>query len=206
MAYKELTVNKLTREDLWSLEEYAEQRSTFRSEVLAHKRYRRVALGKNAHLYFEDRTTIKYQIQEMLRIEKIFDKAGIEEELEAYNPLIPDGQNWKATFMLEYEEAEQRQVAVRNLIDIESRVWVQIGDSEKVYPIADEDLERTAQEKTSTVHFLRFELTPGMISAAKKGAGVKVGIDHAKYRCEGVMLESGVRDSLVNDLDEVSIN
>ena len=168
----------LSRADLWSLEEYAERRPTFRHEVMAHKKNRQVALGEHARLYFEDSLTIKYQIQEMLRIEKVFEAAGINEELEAYNPLIPDGHNWKATFMVEYADPGERARRLAELIGIEDKVWLQVQDCERVYPIADEDLERANETKTSSVHFLRFELTPAMIAAVKQGADILAGIDH----------------------------
>jgi hypothetical protein len=150
----------LNASDLMSLEQYARQRSDFRAKVLEHKKRRQVALGPNATLYFEDRLTIQYQVQEMLRIERIFEPAGIDEELSAYNPLIPDGSNWKATFMLEYPDVEQRKRELARLIGVEDKVWVQVEGHDKVYAIADEDLERDTEEKTSSVHFLRFELRP----------------------------------------------
>ncbi len=199
-------MNKLKREDLWSLEEYAERRNAYRSEVMAHKRSRQVALGENARLYFEDRKTIRYQIQEMLRIEKVFEAKGIQEELDAYNPLIPDGHNWKATFMLEYADAEERREMVGRLIGIERKVWVKVDGFEPVYPIADEDLEREDDEKTSTVHFLRFELTAEMIYAFKQGAALDMGIDHAEYFVKSSDISEAVRRSLADDLDEVLIN
>lgn len=196
----------LARTDLWSLEEYAEQRPAFRSRVLAHKKNRQVALGANARLYFEDRLTIHYQIQEMLRIEKVFEADGIVEELDAYNPLIPDGSNWKATFMLEYEDPAEREAALARLIGVEDRVWLEVQDCEKVYPIADEDLERENQEKTSSVHFLRFELSPNMVRAVHSGAAIRAGIDHPEYEVGPVELADGVRESLAGDLDKISLN
>ena len=147
----------LSRSDLWSLEEYAERRKMFRAQVMKHKKNRQLPLGDNARLYFEDAMTIKYQIQEMLRIEKVFEAAGINEELEAYNPLIPDGHNWKATLMIEYDDPEERAVQLSRMIGIEDKVWLRVADCDKVYPIADEDLERDNEQKTSSVHFLRFE-------------------------------------------------
>ena len=152
------TMNKLNREDLMSLEQYAEARPEFRRQVMAHKKNRQVALGENARLYFEDRLTMQYQVQEMLRIEKIFEADGINEELEAYNPLIPDGTNWKATFMMEYDDPAERRVQLAQLIGIEKSIWVRVGDHPKVNPIANEDLDRETEDKTSSVHFLRFEL------------------------------------------------
>ncbi|MGA7979634.1 MAG: DUF3501 family protein, partial [Chromatiaceae bacterium] len=148
----------LTRDDLHSLEKYAELRSEFRNRVMAHKKTRQVALGPHITLYFEDRLTMQYQVQEMLRAERIFEAAGIQEELDAYNPLIPDGSNWKATFMVEYEDADERREALSRLIGIEDRVWVRVAGFDKVGAIADEDLEREDETKTSSVHFLRFEL------------------------------------------------
>jgi len=196
----------LSRDDLWSLEEYAELRPNFRSEVMAHKKARQVALGENARLYFEDAVTIKYQVQEMLRIEKVFESAGINEELEAYNPLIPDGHNWKATFMVEYADPEERSLRLAQLIGIEDKVWMQVEGCERVYPIADEDLERANETKTSSVHFLRFELTPSMIAAVHSGATISAGVDHPAYPLEAVILESAVRDSLAGDLQVVALN
>lgn len=191
---------RLTREDLFNLEKYAEVRGEFRAKVLAHKRHRQVALGPFATLYFEDRLTMQYQIQEMLRVERIFEAAGIQEELDAYNPLIPDGNNWKATFMIEVpDEAERRRVLTR-LIGIEDRVWVRVGEAEPVYAIADEDMERETAEKTSSVHFLRFDLTAAMVAAAKQGAAIGMGIDHPEYRQEIAAVADGVRASLVADL------
>jgi hypothetical protein len=196
----------LSRADLWSLEEYAEVRPTFRSEVLAHKKTRQVALGDHARLYFEDLLTIKYQIQEMLRIEKVFEADGIMEELEAYNPLIPDGHNWKATFMIEYADPAERARRLAEMIGIEDKVWLQVDGCDRVYPIADEDLERENETKTSSVHFLRFELDPTMIAAVHSGAAISAGIDHPAYTIEGVVLEPAVRDSLANDLERAAIN
>ena len=171
---------KLSREDLWSLEDYSEKRPEFRAQVIAHKKYRQVALGPHATLYFEDALTMKYQIQEMLRVEKIFNRAEIEEELEAYNPLIPDGTNLKATFMIEYQDVEERRVALGRMAGIEHKVWVQIGDGEKVFAIANEDQERSTQDKASAVHFMRFEFDAEQIAAAKSGAEIRMGIDHAE--------------------------
>ena len=149
-------MKKLARSDLWSLEQYSEERSNFRSQVMAHKKTRQLALTDHARLYFEDAMTIRYQVQEMLRIEKVFEAEGIEEELEAYNPLIPDGSNWKATFMLEYADVDQRQQMVKELVGIETKVWMQVDGCDKVYPIADEDLDRSDGDRTSKEHFLRF--------------------------------------------------
>ena len=192
-------MSKLTRDDLFSLEEYAEKRPEFRAKVLEHKRPRQVHLGPNATLYFEDSLTMQYQIQEMLRIEKIFEKGGIQDELDAYNPLIPDGSNWKATFMVEYEDVEERKVALAKLIGVEDKVWVQVKGFDKVFAIADEDLERDTEEKTSSVHFLRFELTPAMVDAAKGGAGIAMGIEHENLTVEVDPVAATTRDSLVAD-------
>lgn len=194
-------MKQLSREDLFSLEEYAVKRSDYRNEVMAHKKNRHVRLGPNATLYFEDRLTIQYQIQEMLRIEKIFEADGIREELEAYNPLIPDGANWKATFMLEYPDVEERRVALAGLVGVEEKIWVQIGEFSKVYPIADEDLERDNEHKTSSVHFVRFELSPEMVAAAKQGEVIRMGCDHDNLDIEVAPIPEGVRASLVADLD-----
>ena len=192
---------KLTRDDLWSLEQYAEKRNEFRAQVIEHKKSRQVAIGPNATLYFEDRMVMQYQVQEMLRIERIFEKEAIQEELDAYNPLIPDGSNWKATFMLEYPDVEQRKIELGKLIGIEKRVWVRVGNLEKVYPIANEDLERETEDKTSSVHFLRFELAPEMVTAAKSGAAISMGIDHDAYRYEVDPVADNIRQSLAADLD-----
>jgi hypothetical protein len=195
-----MSTAKLTREDLYSLEKYAEVRKEFRARVLAHKQHRQVAVGPVATLYFEDRLTMQYQIQEMLRVERIFEAAGIQEELDAYNPLIPDGSNWKATFMVEVpDEAERRRVLAR-LVGIEDRVWVRVGDAAPVFAIADEDMERETAEKTSSVHFLRFELTPAMAAAARQGAAIGMGIDHPEYRHELAAVPDAVRAALAADL------
>lgn len=191
----------LTRSDLFSLEKYAEVRSEFRARVLDHKRDRQVALGAHARLYFEDRLTIQYQVQEMLRVERIFEGAGIEEELAAYNPLIPDGGNLKATFMLEYPDVDERRQALARLRGVERRLWLRVGDHEPVWAVADEDLERETEEKTSSVHFVRFELEPAMVIAAKEGAPLGLGIDHDACRESVSPLPDGVRASLVRDLD-----
>ncbi len=194
-------MNKLSRDDLYSLEQYAEARPAFRDKVLAHKRDRRLDLGTNAALYFEDRLTMQYQIQEMLRIERIFEAEGINEELDAYNPLIPDGSNWKATFMVEFPEVEERRAMLAQLIGIEDRVYVQVADFDRVYAIADEDLERADETKTSAVHFLRFELPPEQVAALQGGASLIAGIDHDNYRVEISPVADKIRASLVNDLD-----
>ncbi len=191
---------KLKREDLYSLEKYAEIRPEFRRKVMAHKKERIVPIGPHATLHFESRLTMHYQVQEMLRAERIFEPDEIQEELDAYNPLIPEGSNWKATLMIEYDDPEERKARLRELKGIEKSVWIQVGDHPKVYPIANEDLERETEEKTSSVHFLRFELTPEMVSDAKAGAPIRVGIDHPRYHHETVVPDA-VRRSLVEDLD-----
>lgn len=193
-------MSKLQRADLYSLENYAEIRPAFRAEVLAHKRRRTVHLGEHVTLLFEDRLTIRYQVQEMLRIERIFKPAAIQDELDAYNPLIPDGDNWKVTFMLEYPDPEVRKQKLATLIGIEDTCWVQVEGCEPVRAIADEDLERENEQKTSSVHFLRFQLTPEMVNRAKAGAAISLGIDHPNYRYEVRPLPDAVRKSIVADL------
>jgi hypothetical protein len=190
----------LSRQDLISLEHYAEQRGDFRARVMAHKQTRRVPIGAHATLYFEDRLTMQYQVQEMLRAERIFEADAIQEELDAYNPLIPNGGNWKASFMIEFDDVDERRDALARLVGIEDRIWVQIGEQDKRYAIADEDLERTTKDKTSAVHFVRFELTPAMISAVKTGSPVRMGSDHADY-CYATELAPAVREALAKDLD-----
>ncbi len=195
-----MNMEPLKRKDLYSLEEYAEARSEFRAKVLAHKKNRKVAVGPNATLYFEDRLTIHYQIQEMLRVERIYEREGIEDELAAYNPLIPDGSNLKATFMLEYEDADERRRALARLIGIEDRVWVRVADSDRRFAIADEDMDRENEEKTSSVHFLRFELSADDVKQLESGADMAVGIDHDNYREEVDPLPAEVRAALAADL------
>lgn len=192
--------HQITRNDLWSLEDYAVQRPEFRKKVIQHKKNRQVALGPNATLYFEDRLTIQYQIQEMLRIEKVFEARGIEEELEAYNPLIPDGCNWKATFMIEYADPEIRAAQLEKMLNIEDLVWVQVEGFDKVWAISDEDLDRSNDTKTSSVHFMRFELTKEMVTALKSGKDLSVGVEHAVYSYN-VTVEDLIKESLTNDLD-----
>ncbi|MCU7904334.1 MAG: DUF3501 family protein [Candidatus Thiodiazotropha sp. (ex Epidulcina cf. delphinae)] len=190
----------LSQDDLYSLEEYARIRAEFRARVIDHKKSRRLAIGPHAALYFEDELTMQYQIQEMLRVERIFEQQGIQDELDVYNPLIPDGMNWKATFMMEYHDAEERRQALSELIGIENAIWMDVEGFEKVRPIANEDLQRTTDEKTSAVHFLRFELSQAMIDALKSGANLSVGIDHPSYTHAVEVLGSPVRDSLLKDL------
>ena len=194
-------MEKLTRESLYSLEQYSGLRDKFRDDVMAHKRNRRVALGPNASLYFEDRMTMQYQVQEMLRIERIFEADGIQEELDAYNPLIPDGSNWKATFMVEFPDIDERKAMLQQLVGIEDKVWLQIGDLGRIAPIADEDLDRADEEKTSAVHFLRFELSAEQVQALKDGAPLAAGIDHENYQVEINPVADNIRQSLLEDLD-----
>ena len=193
-------MTNLKREDLMSLEEYSGKRADFRKQVLEHKKARKVALGEHATLYFEDELTIRYQIQEMLRIEKIFEAEGIEEELGAYNPLIPDGNNWKATFMIEYGDAEERAKVLATLGGIEDKVWVQVEGFDKVYAIANEDMERSTDEKTSAVHFMRFELTPEMSKAVKEDKEISMGIDYDGFNQLVSPIAEASRASLMNDL------
>jgi hypothetical protein len=194
-------MQKLSRDDLLSLERYSDERAAFRDKVMAHKKNRRLELGTNAALYFEDRLTMHYQVQEMLRIERIFEAEAINEELATYNPLIPDGSNWKATFMIEFPEVEEREQMLSQLVGIEDRVYVHVADFEPVYAVADEDLERADAHKTSAVHFLRFELPPEQATALKSGASMIAGIDHDSYRVEVRPVAENIRTSLTSDLD-----
>lgn len=191
---------RLAPEHLYSLQDYARLRPDFRARVMAHKEARKVPIGPNATLYFEDRLTMQYQVQEMLRIERIADPAGIADELAVYNALVPDGTNWKATFMMEYPDAEERRKALAELKGVERRVWVRVAGFDPVYAIADEDLEREDETKTSSVHFMRFELTPEMRRAVKAGAAIAAGIDHERYRHSVEAVGPAVRDSLALDL------
>lgn len=190
----------ITHDSLLTLEAYAKQRNEFRARVIAHKKSRTVALGEHVTLIFEDEQTIRYQIQEMLRVERIFEEAGIQDELDAYNPLIPDGSNWKATMLIEYPDVEERQRQLALLRGIERRVWTQVADHDRVYAIADEDLDRTNDEKTSAVHFLRFELAPAMIKALKAGARLSMGVDHAAYSVSIDSVPETTRSALLGDL------
>jgi len=194
-------MKKLTRQDLFSLEKYAEIRPQFRTQILQHKNKRRVAVGPHTTLFFEDRQTIQYQIQEMLRVERIFEADGIQEELDVYNPLIPDGTNWKATFMIEFEDPEDSRQSISEMTGIEHSVQIKVAGFDPVTPIANEDLSRENSERKSLVHFLRFELMPEMIAAAKKGAAISVAIDHPAYRYQTDALPEATRASLVKDLD-----
>jgi hypothetical protein len=191
---------RITRESLMTLEAYAKTRPQFRARVMAHKKNRIVHLGAHVTLMFEDELTMRYQIQEMLRTERIFEEDGIEQELDAYNPLVPDGGNWKATMMIEYPDEAERRAMLSKLIGVEDRVWMQVKGCPRVYAIADEDLERETAEKTASVHFLRFELEPAMIAALKGGAALSAGVDHANYAATVSPLDAAVTASLVNDL------
>ena len=191
---------KIARDSLMTLEAYARERSAFRARVLEHKKLRTVHLGDHVTLLFEDELTIRYQVQEMLRIEKTFEEAGIQDELDAYNPLVPDGTNWKATMLIEYEDVEERKRALARLTGVERRVWVRVEGEEPVHAIADEDLERANPDKTASVHFLRFELTPRMISALKAGASLAIGVDHTQYSAAVDPVPEVTRKALVADL------
>jgi hypothetical protein len=193
-------MTRLTQDKLMTLEAYAKARNAFRAEVMAHKKNRNVALGEHLTLIFEDELTIRYQVQEMLRAEKIFEEAGIRDELDAYNPLVPDGSNWKATMMIEYGDIEERHRMLALLLGIEDRVWVQVADFDRIYAIADEDLERSTAQKTSAVHFLRFELSAEMIHALKQGSSVSMGVDHSSYRATLAPVPPTVRTALLRDL------
>jgi hypothetical protein len=192
------TARKLSLADLWPLEIYAKRRAEFRARAIAHKRARTLALGAHVTLLFEDELTVRYQIQEMLRIEKTFEEAGIQAELDAYNPLIPDGSNLKATMLIEYDNPDERRSALATLIGIEDRVWLEVDGESKVYAIADEDLPRENAEKTSAVHFLRFELSAAMIAKLRAGATLAAGVDHPRY---SVAVDTGppLRDALLAD-------
>ena len=195
-----IAMPKITRESLMTLEAYAKARKDFRAKVLAHKKPRSVALGDHVTLLFEDELTVRYQIQEMLRIEKTFEESGIQDELEAYNPLVPDGRNFKATMLIEYEDVEERRLALAKLKGIEDRVWIQVEGCAKVFAIADEDLERENEQKTSSVHFVRFELTEEMAAALKYGVALSIGVDHPEYRAAQAPVAAATRAALVKDL------
>jgi Protein of unknown function (DUF3501) len=194
-----MTMAQISRDSLLTLEGYAKQRTEFRARILAHKKNRTVRLGQHITLIFEDELTVRYQIQEMLRIEKTFEEAGIQDELDAYTPLIPDGTNLKATMMIEYEDALVRRAELAKLKGVEDRVYVQVDGQPKVYAIADEDLERENDEKTSSVHFLRFEFVPAVIVAWKAGAAVAMGIDHPNYASRLDEVAPQVQSSLARD-------
>jgi len=192
---------RITAKSLMTLEAYAKARPAFRARVIAHKKPRSVRLGEHLTLLFEDELTIRYQIQEMLRIEKTFEEAGIKDELDAYNPLVPDGTNLKATMQIEYDDPEARRSALARLRGVEDRVHVQVEGHPRVYAIADEDLERETADKTSAVHFLRFELTPPMIDALKRGADLRIGVDHPEYAAAVPAVDPATREALAADLD-----
>jgi hypothetical protein len=191
---------QITRDSLMTLEAYAKARNEFRARVMAHKKNRTLRLGASVTLIFEDELTIRYQVQEMLRAERIFEEEGIEDELGAYNPLVPDGSNWKATMMIEYPEVEERRRMLARLIGIEDKAWIKVEGHQRVYALADEDLERETADKTSSVHFLRFELDPAMVQALKRGAHLSIGIDHPQYNATIEEVSPEVRDSLAADL------
>jgi Protein of unknown function (DUF3501) len=197
---KEADVTKLAPRDLMSLEQYARERPAFRARVLAHKGERQLAVGPNATWCFEDRLTVQYQVQEMLRVERIFEPEGILDELDAYNPLIPDGSNWKVTLLIEFAQPAERTRALAQLRGIEDRCWVQVGGHERVFAIADEDLERENAEKTSAVHFLRFELSAPMIASLRAGAALASGVDHEHYRHQVASVPAPLREALLADL------
>ena len=194
-------MQKLSTKDLLSLEVYSQKREKIRKELIEIKKDRKIQIGENVILLFENKETIKYQIQEMLRAEKIFESELIQEELDAYNPLIPDGTNWKATFMLQYSDVAERKHWLQKLTGIENHVWVRVGDNQLVYPISNEDMERTTEDKTSSVHFMRFELTKGMVSDAQAGANISMGIDHPEFIVNINKLPDEIRVSLISDLD-----
>jgi len=194
-------MSKLTRENLLSLEQYAEQRDAIRKDVMAHKKKRRVPIGEHLALYFEDEKTMRYQVQEMLRIEKLFEADEINDELGAYNPLIPDGTNWKATVMIEYSDEAERRRRLADLKGIENTLHIQVEGFEPVYAIVNEDMERSTADKTSAVHFARFEFTPEMIEAMKNGAGIIAGVRHDAYPEGPVEITGEVRESLLSDFD-----
>jgi hypothetical protein len=197
----ERTSGRLAPGDLMSLEQYARERPAFRARVLAHKRDRQLAVGPHCTWLFEDRLTIQYQVQEMLRAERIFEADGIAQELDAYNPLVPDGTNWKVTLLIEYPDPDERRVALERLKGIEDRCWIQVAGHERVFAIADEDLERENEEKTSAVHFLRFELDPRMRADLRGGAALGVGVDHDQHRHAVERVPNDVRASLIADLE-----
>jgi hypothetical protein len=193
-------MQKLTPTDLMTLERYARERQDFRTRVIAHKKIRKLGVGPSTTWLFEDRLTIQYQVQEILRTEKIFEPEGIAEELEAYNPLIPDGRNWKVTLLIEFPDPATRPAHLARLKGIEDRCWVQVADFSRVFAIADEDLERENEEKTSSVHFLRFELSDAMVAALRSGARLSAGIDHVNYTHSADSLPPALRDALIADL------
>jgi hypothetical protein len=190
---------RIDRQSLMTLEAYARERPQFRAKVIAHKKNRTIHLGEHLTLIFEDEFTVRYQVQEMLRAERIFEEEGIQGELDAYNPLVPDGRNLKATLMLEYTDPEERRKRLQDLIGVEDKVWIRVQGCEPVWAIADEDLERDNEQKTSSVHFLRFELSEDMARALKNGAGLAIGVDHPGYAAKQEM-PANVRTALAKDL------
>jgi hypothetical protein len=200
VAKRKRKMAAITRDSLMTLEAYAKVRNEFRANVMAHKKSRSVQLGEHVTLLFEDEMTMRYQIQEMLRAERIFEQNGIQDELDAYNPLVPDGSNWKATMMIQYPDIDERRSALGRLVGIEDRVWVQVEGCPKVYAVADEDLERETEQKTSSVHFLRFELDPAMKKALGTGANIRMGVDHPNYQATLDPAAAAVRESLLKDL------
>jgi hypothetical protein len=191
---------RITRDSLMTLEAYAKARNDFRARVMAHKKNRTLPLGESVTLIFEDELTMRYQVQEMLHAERIFEEAGIQDELDAYNPLVPDGRNWKATMMIEYPDIEERRQMLERLVGIEDKVWVKVEGYPRVYAIADEDLERDTDAKTSAVHFLRFELDPATAQAVKRGAQLSAGIDHPQYNVTLEEIGAPIREALAADL------
>ena len=194
-------MKKLTRENLFSLEKYSEIRNDFRLKIMAHKKNRHLAIGPNTTLYFEDSLIMHYQIQEMLRAEKIFESSAIDDELVVYNALIPDGNNWKATFMIEFADEEERRAALKKMLGIENNLWLKIEGFDEIHPISDEDLERSDDNKTSAVHFLRFQLDHEMIDALKGGCQLSAGINHPEYKYTVNPIPQNISESLISDLD-----
>ena len=194
-------MKKLTRENLFSLEKYSEIRNDFRLKIMAHKKNRRLAIGPNTTLYFEDSLIMRYQIQEMLRAEKIFESSAIDDELVVYNALIPDGNNWKATFMIEFADEEERRTALKKMLGIENNLWLKIDGFNEIHPVSDEDLERRDDNKTSAVHFLRFQLDHEMIDALKGGCQLSAGINHPEYKYTVNPIPQNISESLISDLD-----
>lgn len=194
-------MKKLTRENLFSLEKYSEIRNDFRLKIIAHKKNRRLAIGPNTTLYFEDSLIMRYQIQEMLRAEKIFESSAIDDELVVYNALIPDGNNWKATFMIEFTDEEERRAALKKMLGIENNLWLKIEGFNEIHPVSDEDLERNDDNKTSAVHFLRFQLDHEMIDALKGGCQLSAGINHPEYKYTVNPIPQNISESLISDLD-----
>ena len=191
---------QITAQSLMSLEAYAKARQDFRAKVIAHKKNRTVSLGEHVTLIFEDELTIRYQIQEMLRVERIFEEDGIRDELDAYNPLVPDGSNWRATMLIEYPDVDERHAMLALLKGVEDRVWVEVAGCDRVHAIADEDMERENNEKTSAVHFLRFDLTAAMVQALNGGSALAIGVDHPVYTAKIDIVQAAVRTSLLHDL------